>query len=362
MLYESLATFQPYAGAGKRKSPSSTPLGVITPHPSDSEGEEHDLPLRKRVCRYEGELARLLLANTPPPEPMSPQRVLTPPPEDVLQVHQGSFLKSVEPSRRAVSVIMKAHKDGTFSPEPLSAQKPSSSAAPENIVKSLKFKMGIRKEQIQIDTKNTYRDTAAVSSKIPPPTSVPIQKPLAPTIVSKPLTILPNIAPRLVANQTAQALFVSSNGTATIIPAHFVIVPQASPIHATPERRRVYECTHPGCGKNYFKSSHLKAHVRSHTGERPFVCQWETCGRRFSRSDELSRHKRTHTGEKKFACQVCDRKFMRSDHLAKHVKRHAKERGAVTTTTPTTTTTTGKSTMGLVQAVLRPLQPAPVPA
>ncbi|NWY03802.1 KLF10 factor, partial [Nothoprocta ornata] len=123
----------------------------------------------------------------------------------------------------------------------------------------------------------------------------------------------------------AKAPVISPNGTrlSPIAPAPGFVPSAAKVAHPVDSSRiRSHVCSYPGCGKTYFKSSHLKAHVRTHTGEKPFSCSWKGCERRFARSDELSRHRRTHTGEKKFACPMCERRFMRSDHLTKHARRH----------------------------------------
>ncbi|XP_028421604.1 transcription factor Sp3 isoform X2 [Perca flavescens] len=101
-------------------------------------------------------------------------------------------------------------------------------------------------------------------------------------------------------------------------------------------KKKQHICHIAGCGKVYGKTSHLRAHLRWHSGERPFVCNWMFCGKRFTRSDELQRHRRTHTGEKKFVCIECSKRFMRSDHLAKHIKTHQNKKGGVPSTSPPT--------------------------
>ncbi|XP_023680108.1 transcription factor Sp4-like isoform X3 [Paramormyrops kingsleyae] len=95
-----------------------------------------------------------------------------------------------------------------------------------------------------------------------------------------------------------------------------------------PGKKKQHVCHIEGCGKVYGKTSHLRAHLRWHTGERPFVCNWIFCGKRFTRSDELQRHRRTHTGEKRFECPECSKRFMRSDHLSKHIKTHQNKKGS----------------------------------
>ncbi|XP_037096324.1 transcription factor Sp3a isoform X2 [Syngnathus acus] len=113
-------------------------------------------------------------------------------------------------------------------------------------------------------------------------------------------------------------------------------------------KKKQHICHITGCGKVYGKTSHLRAHLRWHSGERPFVCTWMYCGKRFTRSDELQRHRRTHTGEKKFVCPECSKRFMRSDHLAKHIKTHQNKKGVNSGSTMVTSLESAGSSDSLI--------------
>lgn len=86
------------------------------------------------------------------------------------------------------------------------------------------------------------------------------------------------------------------------------------------------ECRWQSCGFKFPTVEQLANHLsEEHIGRKKgnYSCEWDNCPRlgvvqntRFA----LVNHLRTHTGEKPFVCNDCSKSFTRSDALAKHIR------------------------------------------
>lgn len=74
------------------------------------------------------------------------------------------------------------------------------------------------------------------------------------------------------------------------------------------------------CGKSFRYIGPYTIHLRTHTGEKPYVCP--ICSMSFNSTSSLNSHTKIHTGERPYACELCDKRFFKPSNLKNHMKVH----------------------------------------
>lgn len=86
-----------------------------------------------------------------------------------------------------------------------------------------------------------------------------------------------------------------------------------------------YGC--PLCDKRFTQSSYVKTHIRMHKNERPYQCT--DCGKGFTDANKLNCHIRDHHSavkRTKYYCSLCDKSYKELYLLRSHMRLHTGER------------------------------------
>ncbi|PXF48466.1 hypothetical protein BWQ96_01635 [Gracilariopsis chorda] len=85
--------------------------------------------------------------------------------------------------------------------------------------------------------------------------------------------------------------------------------------------REVYACPFDNCARTSTEHSNLKAHMRMHTGERPYTCSAPGCRRNFRWKSSLTYHEKAiHTSVKPYKCSPCRKQFVEKRKYKMHLE------------------------------------------
>ncbi|KFB47247.1 AGAP010501-PA-like protein [Anopheles sinensis] len=85
---------------------------------------------------------------------------------------------------------------------------------------------------------------------------------------------------------------------------------------------QLFQCIQ--CDRSFSSRAAYKLHVRTHTGERPFVCK--LCNKAFKSASQRTAHMDTHIEGKTFECSICGKCLQTRTSYRNHIKRHLEER------------------------------------